>query len=139
MTGVAGETGRPWGQPSPYRTACKERAPPQSPSGSQRVPSVPKTASITPLHALQPVEQRLDLLPLFLRRVVLQRVVQLLDRLRFVALLRKRHAEVIAKGRLVRRPLHQVAENLDGVIGQVLLQVDPAERVRDLRRVGEQL
>jgi len=56
-----------------------------------------------------------------------------------VAFLRVRHAQVKAERGVVGRLVHQRLEDLDGVVAEVLLQVDPAQRVGHLGRVRQQL
>src|ERR1039457_4400005 len=77
--------------------------------------------------------QCLNLVLLVLVGIELERLFELLHRLGSIALLRVSHPQVEAIGRLVRIFGDQLLEDIDGVVRQALLQVDPAESVGDLR------
>src|ERR1035437_602255 len=83
--------------------------------------------------------QLLNLILLVLGRIVLQRFLKLIERPRFIALLRVCHPQVETISRVVRLFGYQILEDFDGVVRQVLLQVDPAEGVGDLKETGQQL
>jgi hypothetical protein len=44
---------------------------------------------------------------------------------------------MVVIGRLVRLLTDQVLENIDGVGGQILLQVDPAKGIGDFKEIGQ--
>ena len=57
--------------------------------------------------------------------------------MQLVALLEQRNGEMIPPSDVIRFGLQQVAEDLDGIVGEVLLYVDPAEGIRNVGVVGE--
>src|SRR6202030_2216029 len=56
-----------------------------------------------------------------------------------IALLEQSHSEMIVERRIVRLLRGQFPENLNGVVAQALLDIDPSECVRDIRGVGQLL
>ena len=61
-----------------------------------------------------------------------KRGLQLLFGVYLVALLIERHPEMIAVGRVIRRAGNVVAEDLERVVRQILLQINPPQRIGDL-------
>src|SRR5262249_15499638 len=77
-------------------------------------------------------QQLLDSSAFLPRRLIGQGRLELPFRLGLFSFLQPGGAEVVAKGRLVRPLIHQIRENLNGVIIEILLQIDPGHGVGNL-------
>jgi acetyl esterase/lipase len=96
-----------------------------------------QTEAVGPLRSRKFGQQLLNLLTVVFRGVVLQRFAQFAGGLCLVALLVKRLAQVVAIAGLRGHLVHQILENIDGVIIEALLQVDHTKSVVDLAKVGQ--